>query len=172
MHCVLTAYVVHSVEPRGFLGPSPSTHRSQLDISSQPHQSPFTTQPTSPPPYTYPSPPTARQMSGSISSRSSIADSESSQSIIARHPFAAAAALVLTHALITRHSSSSGPSPTPPQRSVTVPVPVPSNTAESEYYNSGSPHSNTIPPQPQSMTSQGSPPNTQGWSFRGCPTLV
>jgi len=155
--------VVHSTEPRGFLVPSLSTHTSQLYTSPQPHPPPPLRQSTYPqfnvtapapaPPYEYAPPPLAPQMSGFISHHSSTSDY--GPPIPARPPFTATGA------------NASGPRP--PQGLTTMPVP---NTAASVPYHYGSSPPNIVYPPPQSVRSEGSPPNTQGWSYRGCSTSV
>jgi len=54
-------------------------------------------------------------------------------------------------------------------RLTTMPAP---NTAPSVPYHYGSSPPNIVNPLPQPVRSEGSPPNTQGWSYRGCSTLV
>jgi hypothetical protein len=152
--------VVHSTEPPGFLVPSPGTHTSQQYYSPQPPPPPpirSSTRPrsnvTAPPPapnrtfITQPAPPYE----------------------YAPPPLAPQVSRSSSH-----HSSihDSGPSmqarPPPP----TMPVPFFPNAAAPIPHHYGSSPPNMVYPTPQSVRSEGPPSNTQGWSYRGCSTLV
>ncbi len=161
MHYLFTAYVVQSIETRGFLVPSHNTHASYTP--SQPPQPPPVPRSTRPysnvtapaptfaphpaPPHEYPRHPPAPQMSGSISHYSSTPDS--GPSIPARPRYT------------TTHTNDSG---RPPQHLMIMPVPIRSNATASVPYPSGSSY-----PPPQSEMSGRQP---KDWCYRGCSTLL
>ena len=150
--------MVQSIEPRRFLGRSPSVYPAQLDSPQSSHHRRFTV----------PAVPTQEHVFYPPAPASAPAPTHLSESVsyFPSHPPVSASP--------TRYASTgfSGPSPHENQRAVNMPVPVHSNTAPSMPYNESSP--NTMYSPSHSQMSGGSQPSGTypNWNSRACTTFV